>query len=68
MHIKKAQAGGGLVDQVEGLAGGPLGEFGGQLHPLGLTAGEGGRRLAQLHVAQAHIHQGAQPIGRLGDS
>ena len=68
VHIKKAQAGGGLVDQVEGLTGGPLGELGGQLDPLGLTAGEGRCRLAQLHVAQAHINQGAQPIGRLGNS
>ena len=31
-YIKKTQAGSGLVDWVEGLAGGPLGEFVAQLH------------------------------------
>ena len=30
-------------------------ELGGQLHPLGFAAGQGGAGLAQLHIAQAHV-------------
>ncbi len=67
VHVVETQTRGGLIDQIEGLAGGALGEFGGQLHSLGLTAGEGGGRLAQLHVAEAHIHQGAQAVRSLGN-
>jgi len=66
VHVVETQTSGGLIDQIEGLAGGALGKFGGELHPLRLTTGERGGRLAQLHVAEAHIHQGAQAIRRLG--
>jgi len=67
VHVVEAQTRGGLIDQVEGFAGGAPGKFGGELHPLRLTAGESGGRLAQLHLAEAHSHKGAQPIGRLGN-
>ena len=54
-HIVGVQARGGLVQDIDGAAGGALRELGGQLYPLGLAAGEGGGRLAHLHVAQAHV-------------
>ena len=45
--ILEVQARGGLVKDVDGLAvGAPL-QLGGQLDPLGLPSGQGGRRLAQ---------------------
>ena len=67
VDVIEAQTRRWLVDQIEGLAGGPFREFGGQLHPLGLTTGEGWCGLAELDVTQAHIDQGPQPIGRLRD-
>ena len=45
------------------MAGGPLGQLAGQLHPLGLAARQGGGGLAQAHVAQAHVHQGLHVAG-----
>ena len=41
VDVVEAQAGCGLIDQIEGLAGGPFRQFGRQLDPLGLTTGEG---------------------------
>ena len=67
VDVVEAQASCGLIDQIEGLAGGPFGEFGRQLDPLGFTTGEGWCRLAELDVTQAHVHQGAKSIRRLGD-
>ena len=55
------QAGGGLVQDIDGLAGGALGQLGGQLDPLGLAAGQLGGGLPQLDIAQPHIHQGLEP-------
>ena len=49
------QAGGGLVEDVEGLPGIALGEFFGQLDALGFSPGQGGGLLAQGDIAQAHI-------------
>ena len=40
--IIEVQAGGGLVEQVEGASGLALGKFSRQLHTLGLAAGKGG--------------------------
>ena len=60
------QAGGGLVQHVDGPARGAALELGGQLDPLGLTPRQGGRRLAQAHVAQAHVGQGGQVAGDHG--
>ena len=37
VHVIEAETRGGLIDQIERFAGGALGEFGGKLHPLGLT-------------------------------
>src|SRR5262249_40516762 len=44
-------------------AGVPLGQFSGQLYPLGLSAGEGSRRLAQVDVAQPDVIQELQLFG-----
>ena len=51
--VVEVKAGGGLVEQVESAAGLALGEFAGQLHALGLTAGESCCALAEVHIAQA---------------
>ena len=47
-----------LVEDVKGLAGIPLRQFGGELHALALSAGEGGGRLPELDVSQSDILYG----------
>src|ERR1700723_3990874 len=39
--VVKMQTGGGFVQNVQGFAGGPAGEFGGEFDPLSFTAAEG---------------------------
>ena len=58
--VLEGQARGGLVHQVQGLAGGSLGQFRGQLHPLGFATRQGGGRLSQSDVTQAHVPQRLQ--------
>ena len=58
VDVGGVEAGGGLVQDIDGLAGGALGQLSGQLDPLCLAAGEGGGGLAQLHIAQAHLVEG----------
>ena len=60
LDIGEVQAGGGLVQQVEGPAGALLDQLAGELDALGLAAGEGRRRLAELHVIQPHVVQRLQ--------
>ena len=77
LHVGEMEAGGGLVEDVEGAAGGPPRELGGQLDALGLAARQGGRRLAEMDVAQPHVVQrlelgadgghGLEEVERLGD-
>ena len=55
LHVVGVQAGGGLVQNIDGAAGGALGKLRGQLDTLGFAAGQGGGGLAQLHVAQPHV-------------
>ena len=62
--VVEVQAGGRLVEDVERVAGVDAAQFGGQLDPLGLAAGERGRRLAERQVAQADLLQAAQAAGR----
>ncbi len=57
VHVLEGEAGGRLVQDVHG---GAAGQLRGELDPLGLAAGEGRRRLAQLDVAQAHVVQGLE--------
>src|SRR6266851_694809 len=54
------EAGGGLVEDVEGAAGLALGKLAGELDALGLAAGEGGGGLAELHVAEADFDEGGK--------
>src|SRR5260221_1546168 len=51
-HVFEVQAGGRLIQDVEGLAGGPPRQFFRQLYPLRLAAGDRRRLLADLDVAQ----------------
>ena len=53
--VLEVQAGRGLVEDVDGVAGRALGQLGGQLHPLGLAAREGGGGLAEPDVAEADV-------------
>ena len=55
--VLEVEAGGRLVEDVDGVTGGSLGQLAGQLDPLGLAARQGGRRLSQPHVAQTHVDQ-----------
>jgi hypothetical protein len=52
VHVRQVQTGGGLVQHV---GGGLLRHVDGQFEPLPLTSGQGGERLAQAEVAQAHV-------------
>ena len=56
-NVGKVQTCGGLIQDVERAAGIALGQLQCQLHTLCLTARQGGGRLAQADVAQAHIEQ-----------
>ena len=60
--VGEVQAGGRLVEQVERPAGAFLDQFAGELHPLGLAAGERRRRLAELHVVEPHVVQRLQLV------
>ena len=60
VHIGKMQAGGGFIQDVEGLSRASLGQFGGQLDTLGFPSGELGGWLAQLDIAQPYLFQGFQ--------
>src|SRR5262249_40058134 len=58
------QAGGRLVEDVEVvLAALELAEFAGELHALGFAAGEDGRRVAELEVAEAEVLKHADLSG-----
>src|SRR6476661_1044355 len=46
-NVVEVEAGGGLVEQIEGAAGLDTRKFGGQLHALGFAAGKRGGRLAE---------------------
>ena len=62
LDVRRVQAGGRLVEDVEGAAGGAAAQFLGQFDPLGLATGEGHRTLAQGDVAQADVDDGLQPV------
>ena len=65
--IFKVQAGGRLVQHVDGAAVGALLQFGCKLHALRFTTGEGGCGLTQANVAQAHVHEGVQVARNRGE-
>src|SRR4051794_15285613 len=60
-HVLEVEAGGGLVEDVDGATGGALAELGRELHALRLTTREGRRRLPQPHVPEADVDEGLQP-------
>src|SRR6476620_5169471 len=63
--VLEMQAGGRLVEDVDGAAGGPLLQLAGQLDALRLTAGQRRRRLPQPHIAQPDVDQRLQvPVDR----
>src|SRR4051794_14418119 len=61
------EARGGLIEDVEGVARGDLGELRRELHPLRLAARQRGRRLSETDVVEAHVAQGSQATVDLGD-
>ena len=58
--VVEVEAGGGLVEEIEGAAGLALGELAGELHALGFAAGEGGGGLAEVDVAEAYVDEGLE--------
>src|SRR5438270_95877 len=65
LHVRKVKAGGRLVEDVEGPPGRPTTELRRELDALRFTAGEGGRRLAEMDVTEPDVVEGPQL--RLGD-
>src|SRR5207248_10304700 len=59
-HVFEVQARGRLVQDVEGTARVALGQLGGELDTLRLAAGQGGRRLAEVDIAQPYVVQELQ--------
>ncbi len=57
------QAGGRLVEDVEGVAGALAAEFCGELHPLAFSSGEGHGRLPEPDISKADIHHGLELLG-----
>ena len=64
--VLEVQAGGRLVEHVDGAAGRALLQLGGELDALRLAAGQGRRRLAEPDVAEADVDEGAQVPGDRG--
>ena len=62
-HVLEVEPGGRFVEYVDGVSGGTLGQFAGQLHPLGLPSRQGGRRLPEAHIAQPDVDQGLHVPG-----
>ncbi|EAT07204.1 hypothetical protein SKA58_11960 [Sphingomonas sp. SKA58] len=65
--VLEMEAGGGLVQYVEGVAGGAAGEFLGELDALGLAAREGRRLLADLDIAKADFGEHRHLVADGGD-
>ena len=62
--VLEVQAGRRLVEDVDGAAGRPLLQLGGQLDALRLAAGQRRGRLAEPDVAEADVVEGAAGAGR----
>ena len=67
LDVREVQARRGLIQEVERAPGCDLGELGGELHALRLSAGERRGRLPEAHVAEADGVQGLQSPADLGD-
>ena len=55
VDVGEVEAGGGLVEEVEGVAGVRFAEFGGEFDALGFAAGEGGGGLAEFDVGESDV-------------
>ena len=66
VHVRNVQAGGRLIEDIDGLAGRALGQLGRELGALRLAAGERRGRLPELDVAQADLAHGLKPPRNLG--
>ena len=66
INVGEMQAGGGLVQDVERATSVSARQLQGQFHALRLAATQGGGRLAQSDVTQAHFHQGLQLACQVG--
>ena len=65
--VVEVEAGGGLVEEIEGAAGLALAELAGELHALGFAAGERGGGLAEVDVAEAYVDEGLELLVDGGD-
>ena len=59
-HVLEVETRGGLVEDVDGAAGGPLAQLGRQLHPLRFATRQRGRGLAEAHVAEPDVDERLQ--------
>lgn len=57
VHVFEVQAGGGLVENVDCLAGGTSLQLGGQLHALGFATRQRGGWLSETDISQPDVHQ-----------
>ena len=60
VDVRGMQTGGGFVQNVHGTAGSFFGQFRRQFDALGFPSAQGGSRLSQTDVTQAHIFQHLQ--------
>src|SRR5699024_7502414 len=61
--VLEVQARRRLVEHVDGPSSGALRQFGGELHPLRLTTGQGRGRLSEADVAEPDLDEGLQVAG-----
>ena len=66
LDVVAVQACGGLVEEIEGLAGGALGQLAAEFDALRFAAGEGGHLLAELEVAEADGDEGVEDADDAG--
>src|SRR5207253_10165068 len=65
--VVKVQAGGRLVEYIDGLAGVGPGKLGGQLDALGFAAGQGRGALPEREVIEADVGKRLQNLANLRD-
>ena len=59
-HILEMQAGGRLIENVHGFAGGTALQLSGELHALGFASGQRRGRLSKANISEADLHQGIE--------
>ncbi len=63
--VGEVQAGGGFVEQVDGVSGRSLAQFSGQLDALSLASGEGRGGLPELEIIESHFAERAEQTRHL---